>query len=219
MLLYMGGCPVPGPAPVRGGSHSRSLSHGKRSRPGHVPMGGGHVQVMFPLEEVPFQVLFPTEEVPIQGPAPMGRGYVQVTFPWEEVTFRSCSHRRSSRPGHVPMGGGPVRGHAPDGGDPIQGPAPMGRGPVLGPAPMGGGYVQALLPWKEVPFQSLCQKKTSGTRVNHFFHFFRLCRDISFRIMITRRFVLGLTVILYIYCTLGFNCGKLLRGLDAIFGL
>jgi hypothetical protein len=114
----------------------------------------------------------PVGGVPVPGPAPMGRGYVQVTFPWEEVTFRSCSHGRRSRPGHVPMGGGPVRGPAPDGGGPIQGPAPMGRGPVLGHVPMGGGYVQVLLPWKEVPFPGPCAEKKHRYLCQPFFHFF-----------------------------------------------
>jgi hypothetical protein len=150
--------------------------------PGTAPMGRGYVQVMFPWEEVTSRSCSHGRG-PVLGPAPMGGCYVQVMFPFKEfpfqvqlprekVTSRSRSHGKKSRPGQVPMGGGPVPGPAPDGGGPIQGSALMGR-----------GYVQVHFPCEEVksrscshrrrsPFQVPAPKKTSGTRVNHFFLFF-----------------------------------------------
>jgi hypothetical protein len=64
----------PGPAPVGGGSPSRSCSRGRRLPfPGPAPIGGGS----------PFKVLLPWEEVPFKG-----------LLPREELTSRSCSRRR-----------------------------------------------------------------------------------------------------------------------------
>jgi hypothetical protein len=95
--------------------------------------------------------------------------------------------------GSAPVGGGPVLGSVPVGGGPVPGPAPMGRGPVLGSAPMAGGPVTGPI---------ICDEKTTGNHVNHFFHFFSVGKSVyetNFHC---------LTVVLYINCTLGFNCGK-----------
>jgi hypothetical protein len=58
---------------------SRSCSHGKKSRPGLAPVGGGS----------PSRSCSRGRRLPFPGPAPVGGGYpFQVLLPWEEVPFK-----------------------------------------------------------------------------------------------------------------------------------
>jgi hypothetical protein len=61
-----------------------------------------------------------------------------------------------------------------------------------GHAQMGGG---------PVPGPIICAQKTTGTHISHFFIFSAVSGSQFIRIMINKEIFYGVTVVLYIYCT------------------